>query len=145
MPPRGRTRTLNRVRTVRGLVDYALQRRALLAEVMSGRAGLADVCDASPYLVRAAKFHGVPTDVPCPVCRKEPLTHVYWVYGDEIKHMAGSARLPEELETMAGSFGEFNVYQTEVCRTCSWNHLVASFVMGKKGEAAAPRRRRAVK
>jgi len=32
----------------------------------------------------------------------------------------------------------------EVCRTCSWNHLVASFVMGSKGDAA-PRRRRAVK
>ena len=94
------------------------------------------MCDASPYLVRAAKFHGVPTDVACPVCRKEPLTHVYWVYGDEIKHIAGSARLPAELETMAGSFGEFSVYQVEVCRTCSWNHLVASFVMGSKGDAA---------
>jgi hypothetical protein len=67
------------------------------------------------------------------------------VYGDEIKHMAGSARLPEELETMAGSFGEFNVYQTEVCRTCSWNHLVASFVMGKNGEQVERRRRRAAK
>ena len=141
----GRARTLNRVRTVRGLVDYALQRRALLAEVMSGRAGLTDVCDASPYLVRAAKFHGVATDVPCPVCRKEPLTHVYWVYGDEIKHMAGSARIARGIGTMAGSFGEFNVYQTEVCRTCSWNHLVASFVMGKNGEQVERRRRRAAK
>ena len=83
-------------------------------------------------------------DIACPVCRKESLTHVYWVYGDEIKHIAGSARLPAELETMAGSFGEFSVYQVEVCRTCSWNHLVASFVMGKKGEPA-PRRRRAAK
>jgi hypothetical protein len=133
------------VRTQRGLVDYALQRRALLAEVRSGRTGVTDVCDASPYLVRAAKFHGVPTDVACPVCRKESLTHVYWVYGDEIKHIAGSARLPAELETMAGSFGEFSVYQVEVCRTCSWNHLVSSFVMGSKGDAAPRSRRRAVK
>lgn len=132
------------MRTQRGLVDYALQRRALLAEVRSGRAGTDDVCDASPYLLRAAKFHGVATDVVCPMCRKEPLTHVYWVYGDEIEHMAGSARVPDELEAMAGTFGEFSVYQVEVCRTCSWNHLVAAFVMGKKGEAA-PRRRRAVK
>jgi hypothetical protein len=132
------------VRTQRGLVDYALQRRALLAEVRSGRTGVAEVCDASPYLVRAAKFHGVPTQTACPLCRKESLTHVYWVYGDEIKHMAGSARVPAELETMAGSFGEFSVYQVEVCRTCSWNHLVASFVMGSKGDTA-PRRRRAVK
>ena len=90
-------------------------------------------------------FHGVPTDIACPVCRKESLTHVYWVYGDEIKHIAGSARLPAELETMAGSFGEFSVYQVEVCRTCSWNHLVSSFVMGSKGDAAPRTRRRAVK
>ncbi|HYN72355.1 MAG TPA: DUF5318 family protein, partial [Nakamurella sp.] len=45
-----------RVRTQRGLVDYALQRRALLASVRSGRTGVTEVCDASPYLVRAAKF-----------------------------------------------------------------------------------------
>ncbi len=132
------------MRTQRGLVDYALQRRSVLAAVRSGRTGVSEVCDASPYLVQAAKFHGVATEVACPVCRKESLTHVYWVYGDELKHIAGSARAPAELETMAGSFGEFSVYQVEVCRTCSWNHLVASFVMGSKGEA--PRnRRRAVK
>ncbi len=133
------------MRTQRGLVDYALQRRALLAQVMAGRTAVSEVCDASPYLVRAAKFHGVPTDVSCPLCRKEALTHVFWVYGDEIKHMAGSARLPVELETMAGSFGEFSVYQVEVCRTCSWNHLVASFVMGKDGEQAPRSTRRAAR
>jgi hypothetical protein len=127
-------------------VDYALQRRAVLAEVTSGRTGVTDVCDASPYLIRAAKFHGTPTETPCPVCRKEPLTHVYWVYGDQLKHLAGSARSPVELEKMAGTFGEFSVYQVEVCRTCSWNHLVASFVMGKDGaepgRARSPRQSR---
>ncbi len=138
-------RTLGDVRTQRALVDYALQRRSLLAEVMSGRTGVSDVCDASPYLTRAAKFHGVPTSIPCPVCRKEPLTHVFWVYGDEIKHIAGSARLPEELERLAGSFGEFSVYQVEVCRTCSWNHLVASFVMGNGGEQLPRSSRRVAK
>ena len=133
------------MRTQRALVDYSLQRRSLLAEVMSGRTGVSEVCDASPYLVRAAKFHGVPTEVSCPVCRKEPLTHVFWVYGDEIKAIAGTARLPAELETMAGSVGEFSVYQVEVCRTCSWNHLVASFVMGSKDEVVPRPRRRAAK
>ncbi|MTD17433.1 hypothetical protein GIS00_26220 [Nakamurella sp. YIM 132087] len=126
-------------------MDYALQRRALLAQVRAGRTAVSEVCDASPYLVRAAKFHGVPTDVSCPVCRKENLTHVYWVYGDEIKHMAGSARVPAELEGMAVTFGEFDVHQVEVCRTCSWNHLVASFVMGHRGQQVPRSRRRAAK
>ncbi|MGI8416816.1 MAG: DUF5318 domain-containing protein [Nakamurella sp.] len=130
------------MRTQRGLVDYALQRRAVLAEVMSGRTGVTDVCDASPYLIRAAKFHGVPTDLTCPVCRKEQLINVFWIYGDEIKHMAGSARTPPELEKLAGSVGEFSVYQVEVCRSCSWNQLVASFVMGSDGADELPRRSR---
>jgi hypothetical protein len=118
------------VRTQRQVVDYALQRRALLAEVHSGRVGVAEVCDASPYLLRAAQFHGEPTDQTCPVCRKERLTQVSWIFGDALKHAAGSARKPEEIEQLANSYADFSVYVVEVCRTCSWNHLVLSYVMG---------------
>jgi Family of unknown function (DUF5318) len=132
-----------RVRTQRQVVDYALQRRALLAEVYAGRVGVMEVCDASPYLVRAAKFHGEPTKVTCPVCRKEPLTNVSWVYGDELKHAAGSARTHEELARMASLFGEFTVYVVEVCRTCSWNHLVQSYVLGTRGLGGRSDRRTA--
>ncbi len=123
-------RTLWVVRTQRQVVDYALQRRSLLAQFHSGRVGLMEVCDANPYLLRAAKFHGEPSRVTCPVCRKEPLTLVSWVFGAELKHAAGSARAPEELARMATIFEEFNVYVVEVCRTCSWNHLVQSYVLG---------------
>lgn len=128
--------------TQRQVVDYSLQRRALLAEVYAGRTGTMEVCDASPYLLRAAKFHGQPSDVTCPVCRKEPLTLVSWVYGDELKHAAGSARTVDELTRMANLFEEFTVYVVEVCRTCSWNHLVQSYVLGKRG-LEKPRRRTA--
>ncbi|WP_460394233.1 DUF5318 domain-containing protein [Actinophytocola sediminis] len=132
------------MRTQRQVVDYALQRRALLAEVYSGRVGTMDVCDASPYLVRAAKFHGSPSDVPCPVCRKEPVTTVCWVYGDELKHASGSARAQEELARMANLFEEFTVYVVEVCRTCGWNHLVQSYVLGTRGlDTPKPRSRTA--
>ena len=110
-----------------------MQRRALLAEVYAGRVGVMDVCDATPYLLRAAKFHGEPSAVICPVCRKEPLTLVSWVYGDALKHAAGSARVTEELNRMATLFDEFSVYVVEVCRTCSWNHLVLSYVLGTRG------------
>ncbi|WP_141999563.1 DUF5318 domain-containing protein [Amycolatopsis cihanbeyliensis] len=118
------------MRTQRHVVDYTLQRRALLAGYRAGRAGADDVCDAGPYLLRAAKFHGRPGERDCPVCRREALTLVSWVYGDELKHAAGSARTPEELERMANLFGEFTVYVVEVCRACRWNHLVQSYVLG---------------
>jgi hypothetical protein len=50
-------------------VDYSLQRRAVLADVHAGRTGLFEVCDASPCLSRAAKYHGEATDIAGPVCR----------------------------------------------------------------------------
>jgi len=131
------------VRTQRQVVDYALQRRSLLADVHAGRVGTTEVCDANPYLLRAARFHGEPTSQTCPVCRKERLTLVSWVFGDELRHASGSARGPAELERLAATCAEASVYVVEVCRTCSWNHLVLSYVLGTGGHPeAAPRRRR---
>ncbi|WP_374727271.1 DUF5318 domain-containing protein [Haloactinomyces albus] len=132
------------VRTQRQVVDYALRRRSLLAQVHAGRVGVMEVCDADPYLLQAAKFHGEPSDVTCPVCRKEQLTQVSWVFGDELKHASNSARSPEELERMATMFKEFNVFVVEVCRTCNWNHLVLSYVLGTGGrDGRRPGRRTA--
>ena len=79
------------VRNQRQVVDYALQRRAVLAEFYSGRVSTLDVCDATPYLLKAAKFHGTPSSTTCPVCRRDVLTDVRWVYGDELKHAALAA------------------------------------------------------
>lgn len=123
-------RTLVSVRLQRQVVDYALKRRSLLAEVYSGRTGVAEVCDANPYLLRAAKFHGKPSAVVCPICRKEQLTLVSWVFGEHLGAVSGSARTAEELVLQATRYSEFAVHVVEVCRTCSWNHLVKSYVMG---------------
>jgi hypothetical protein len=121
------------MRTQRQIVDYSLRKRALLREVLSGRVGTYDVCDASPYLKSAAKFHGEPTDDRCPVCRKENLTHVHYIYGDELKQSAGQARRLAELPVLAMTFGEFQVYVVEVCRSCGWNHLVEQYLLGRDG------------
>src|SRR5580658_5187959 len=57
----------------RSVVEYGLARRATLASVYGGRTTVTDVCDAHPYLLRAAKFHGEPTEDRCPICRKAKL------------------------------------------------------------------------
>ncbi|WP_369829239.1 DUF5318 family protein, partial [Mycobacterium sp. 1245801.1] len=44
----GWRRTLVGVRLQRQVVDYALRRRSLLAQVYSGRTGVSEVCDANP-------------------------------------------------------------------------------------------------
>ena len=130
----------------RAYVDYALQRRATLVSLLGGGpVTTTDVCDADPYLLRAAKFHGEPTATPCPVCRREPLIHVTYIFGDELGAYSGRIRSTGELEPMAREFGEFRVYVVEVCRGCAWNHLHSSYVLGDgvpRTRAARPRGRR---
>lgn len=112
------------------VVDYGLARRAALAELTSGGLTVADACDAHPYLLRAAKYHGEATADLCPVCRKERLTHVTYVYGDELGRYAGRVKVADELAEMAREFAEFRVYVVEVCQSCAWNHLTLSYVLG---------------
>ena len=135
-------RTLANMTSRRSVVDYGLARRATLASVRSGHTTVADVCDAHPYLLRAAKFHGEPTEDRCPICRKAKLTHVTYVYGDELGQYEGRVKQARELAEMAAEYGEFRVYVVEVCQSCGWNHLATSYVLGT-GEPVVRRRRRA--
>lgn len=123
------------------MVNYGLARRATLASLRTGHTTLADVCDANPYLLRAAKFHGEETGKPCPICEKSHLTHVIYVYGDELGQYAGRVKNGKELDEMASEYGEFRVYVVEVCQSCAWNHLATSYVLGT-GEPSARRGRR---
>ncbi|GAC66879.1 DUF5318 family protein [Gordonia soli] len=124
----------------RQIVDYALQRRSRLSDVHSGRTAVTDVCDASPYLLRAAKFHGRQTPTLCPICRKEQVTLVSWVFGEKLGQVSGSARTTEEIARLASTAEEFSVHVVEVCRTCSWNHLVQSYVAGVPPRTTRTRR-----
>ncbi len=125
------------MRTQRQVVDYSLQKRAVLRDVYSGRVGTYEVCDASPYLKSAARFHGESTDHRCPICRRENLTNVHYIYGDELKQSAGQARTLAELPVLAMTLREFQVYVVEVCQGCSWNHLVEQYLLGRDGLVVA--------
>jgi hypothetical protein len=119
------------MRTQRQVVDYSLQKRALLRDVHNGKIGVNEVCDASPYLKSAARFHGEPTEDRCPVCRRDNLTLVHYIYGDELKQSAGQARKLAELPVLAMTLREFQVFVVEVCRSCSWNHLIEQYKLGR--------------
>jgi hypothetical protein len=125
------TLTAVHVPGTRSVVDYALARRSTLADVAAGRVSPAEVCDAHPYLLRAARYHGEPTDARCPVCRRVELTHVTYTYGDCFRgETNGRVRRSGELADLAGEHPEFTVYVVEVCQDCGWNHLATSFVLG---------------
>jgi hypothetical protein len=114
----------------RDVVSFALARRAALETMRRGGAFNADYCDADPGLLRAAKHHGEPAGRDCPVCRRPELVEVTWVYGAQLGPLSGSARATGQLPVMAHEFGRFRVYVVEVCRRCTWNHLVISFTLG---------------
>jgi hypothetical protein len=127
------------VAQARSVVDYALVRRATLADLAAGRVPRREVCDAQPYLLRAARYHGQATQDPCPVCRRD-LVHVTYTFGDSFRpDVNGRARAHRELVELAGAHPDFTVYLVEVCVDCRWNHLLTSYVLGT-GE---PARRRA--
>ncbi|RSM38922.1 hypothetical protein DMB66_58695 [Actinoplanes sp. ATCC 53533] len=119
------------MRSQRQVVDYSLQKRALLRDVHNGKVGTLEVCDASPYLKNAARFHGEPTDDRCPVCRRDNLTLVHYIYGDELKQSAGQARKLAELPVLAMTLREFQVFVVEVCQSCAWNHLIEQYLLGR--------------
>lgn len=104
-----------------------------------------EACDAHPHLLLAAQNYGSPSPAPCPVCRRDGVRIVRFVYGDELGQSAGQARSAGELERMDEVVDAVSVYLVEVCAACKWNHLIESFVigLGTAQPTAAPRRTRA--
>ncbi|MDT4937169.1 MAG: hypothetical protein QOG80_840 [Pseudonocardiales bacterium] len=120
----------------RDVVDYALQRRAVLTDIAFGRISRSDACDAHPYLLLAAQHYGEVSPASCPVCEKRHQRHVHYVYGDELGKAAGQAKSRAELAQLARQHEEFDVYVVEVCPDCGWNHLIRSFVLGRPADQA---------
>jgi hypothetical protein len=114
----------------RNVVSYVLARRAALEHMRRRGAFDTDNCDASPNLLRAAKYHGQATGRPCPVCHRAELVEVFWVYGAQLGPLAGSARSARQLSEMSHEHGRFRVYVVEVCQTCAWNFLNTSYNLG---------------
>ena len=125
-------------RSVGPVVDYGLARRALLSALRRGLVGTTDVCDAHPELLRAAKNIGEDRATACPVCSHETIRWVRYVYGDELKSNSGRVVYPADwLGELARSYDQFTCYVVEVCIDCSWNHLVRSYMAGRRFRARA--------
>lgn len=127
------------MKTKRGFIDYSLDKRATLLALFRG---VVDACDADPYLMRAAKYHGEKADRKCPVCKKDSLVELRYTFGDQLGQFSGRIKNGDELDEMESEFGEFSVYVVEVCRECSWNHLCSTYLLGDGRERKAPRKQR---
>ena len=125
--------------TQRDIIDYGLRRRAVLVDLACGRRSRAEVCDAHPYLLLAARHYGEPSGASCPVCDGSGHRVVHYVYGDCLGRSAGQAKSSAELALLAAAAAEFTVYVVEVCIDCGWNHLARAFALGCVDHAGAGR------
>ena len=74
------------MKSKRAFIDYSLDKRATLLALFRG---VVDACDADPYLIRAAKYHGEKTARKCPVCKKDSLVELRYTFGDQLGQFSG--------------------------------------------------------
>lgn len=117
---------------MRGITDYRLAKRAVIADFQRGVLTRLDICDAHPELLRAARNIGRPLARPCPVCEKSTLREVRYVYGEQLKDLSGRVVYPDTwVNELVDDYDEFRCYVVEVCVECSWNHLAACYLLGR--------------
>lgn len=113
-------------------IDYRMAKKALLRDIQRGRVSRFDVCDAHPELLRAARHVGTETSDVCPICEDAQLRVVLYTYGKGLKRRNGAVSRSQDLRELRSIFDEFTCYVVEVCTECNWNHLVRSFVTGRR-------------
>jgi hypothetical protein len=131
-PPAATRKALGAARKGWGVVDYTLAKRALLREFRRGLTSRLEICDAHPELLRAARYLGADATRPCPVCDKEELRLLTYVYGDRMDRDNGRPYEVEEGLALAAQ-RKAACYVVEVCTSCSWNHLSEAFLASSTG------------
>jgi hypothetical protein len=135
MPKKRRTPLGRSRRSQLGVIDYTLAKRALLRDAQLGLQSYNDLCDAHPELMRAARHVGEPTRSDCPVCAKDKLVLLAYVYGDGLKTDNGRVWSLETGMRMAAAYPGACCYVVEVCRSCHWNHLREAFTARRSAGA----------
>jgi hypothetical protein len=122
-----------------GVVDHRLARQFLVSEYRKGRLARHQVCDAHPELVRAARELGEQTRVDCPICGDDKLVLVTYVFGPRLPAHGRCISTKGELTTLNRRSDQLTAYVVEVCRLCSWHHLLRVLPIGGRKRVAQPR------
>jgi len=120
-------------RALLGVVNYTLAKRALLRDFQRGMLSRFEICDAHPELLRAARYVGEPASRECPVCDRDELRLLAYVYSDDLKGNNGRVWELEKALALAADHRGARCYVVEVCTGCSWNHLREAFVARSAG------------
>ena len=101
------------MKSQRSFIDYSLDKRATLLALFRG---VVDACDADPYLMRAAKWHGNKVDRNCPVCKKEELVELRYTFGEQLGQYSGRIKSPKELVEMEREFVDDEAVAAKILR-----------------------------
>jgi len=115
-------------------VDYTLRKRSVLRDYRCGRLSVYDVCDAHPEIRRIAANVGEDTRSICPICKRERLRLLNFVYGKELDRDNGRV-FPTRMifNGLREKYRDFTCYVVEVCTCCNWNHLIRSIHFDNTG------------
>ena len=111
-------------------IDYRLAREATLNAWREGDLSREQVCDAQRELRRNAEFCGVDTSTLCPVCEREGLVEVTYVFGPRLPKHGRCVTSDKEMARIDARKSASQGYVVEVCISCGWNHLVRSRALG---------------
>ena len=118
-----------------GVIDYTLAKRALIRDARRGLLSTADLCDAHPELMRAAKHVGEATTMDCPVCGKDKLVLLAYVFGSSLRRNSGRVWPIQTGLRLTAAHPGSSCYVVEVCRSCAWNHLREAFTARRRAAA----------
>ncbi len=107
-----------------GVVDHRLARRMLINQVRIGRLRRDEVCDAHPELIRAAANVGTETEAVCPICEKDNLRLVTYVFGHRLPAHGRCVSSSKELRELSVTGRDLRAYVVEACCGCRWHHLL---------------------
>lgn len=107
-----------------GEIDHRLTRRAVVNNFRRGVISQDSICDAHPELMRVARNFGRPTRAKCPICVNDNLVTVTYLFGPRLPSHGKFIASRAEIEQFAGRPEQFTGYLIEVCRSCSWHHLL---------------------
>jgi hypothetical protein len=115
-----------------GVIDHRLARRALIREYRKGRLARHQVCDAHPELIRAARAVGQETQTDCPICEVDKLVLVTYAFGPRLPAHGRCITDTRQLRELNRRSESYAAYVVEVCRACSWHHLLRVLPLGSR-------------
>lgn len=103
-------------------------------EVKRGRLAPAEVCDAHPELLRAARGVGRTSEIVCPICEDATVRYVTYAFGPRLPPHGKLVETEKELARLDRGTAELRAYTVEACPACGWNHLQRSFALGHQAQ-----------